>query len=370
MEKSGLLGTVLVTGGCGWLGAYIVEALLAESECTKVVVPMEDLPGKQRQLPGVAYHICDITKAEEVKTLLDLTNPKVIIHTVSPGFRAAYEASYRINYVATKQFLDLARQHSSVQGFVYCSPVEGTVLKSGLNTEPEKEEDSILETLGSGPTPYARTKGATDALVRATNDANGTKGKDATSKLLTTVLRISGLYGPRDKMTIPELLKGVKTIGTRVQIGKNDRLHDWILIQSAARGFVQVSKALIDSPRRPREMRVDGEAFSITDGSPMRVWDFTRTIWKAAGDRNWNSTDPTVIQIPMSIWMLLVSVVEWVFWLFTFGAIRPPVGKEHFVYMKDGCRSYYILNVCKALVRVYLNALSRPLRGKGLEMGF
>lgn len=76
------LDTVLVVGGCGFLGHHVVKFLLDEPSCTAIAV-MSRRP-TTRHFPGVTYHIGDITNIEQVRLVLEQVKPNVIINTASP----------------------------------------------------------------------------------------------------------------------------------------------------------------------------------------------------------------------------------------------------------------------------------------------
>lgn len=164
-----LLGKVLVTGGGGFLGSHIVEAFVAEPECAQVVATYRQQRPNQHTDPETTYYVCNLSDREQVAALLHHTNPDIIIHTVMPGAFALPDVSYRINYLLTKHLLELAKQHLTVRGFIYTSSTEAVGLASGFNSKPENEEEAVLCTLKLGSNPYARIKGAADALVLVTN---------------------------------------------------------------------------------------------------------------------------------------------------------------------------------------------------------
>lgn len=84
------VGTVLVTGGCGFVGSFITEAFATELSCSHIVVASRN-PSRFR-VPGVEYRSCDVMEFDQVKTLLDEIKPRVIVHTVSPGvFAPSYQ---------------------------------------------------------------------------------------------------------------------------------------------------------------------------------------------------------------------------------------------------------------------------------------
>lgn len=169
---------------------------------------------------------------------------------------------------------------------------------------------------------YSRTKAAIDALVRANNtpSAADNNSRNFENQLLTTVLRVTGLYGPRDRLTMVEKLRLVNTPKTWFQIGSNTLVHDMVHVENGARAHILAVKALLS----PHGERADGEAFSISDGKPMRFWDFAHKMWEYAGDANWAPQGPhRVIVIPFWVVLSVVGALEWVFWVFTFGMIRP-----------------------------------------------
>ncbi len=69
-------------------------------------------------------------------------------------------------------------------------------------------------------------------------------------------------------------------------------------------------------------LRVDGEAFNISDGDPQPFGDFCRHAWRYARDTT-KPEDVTVI--PGWIALGMASTIEWTFRLFTLGLVRPPI---------------------------------------------
>ncbi|KAF2636078.1 NAD(P)-binding protein [Massarina eburnea CBS 473.64] len=209
-------------------------------------------------------------------------------------------------------------------------------MKPDYNSRPLREEQVVLHSLHSGPNAYSRTKAAVDALVIDNNtpEALSNTSRDFRDQLLTCSLRVTGLYGPRDRLTIGEMLSLVNTPKTRYQIGPNKLVHDWIHVENCARAHVLAAKALVS----PGDERVDGEAFFISDGKPLKFWDFARKVWEEGGDTNWAASGPhKVVQIPFWVVLFAVGVLEWTFWIFTVGLVRPKSSRMTFEYMKTGC---------------------------------
>ncbi|KAF2656258.1 C-3 sterol dehydrogenase/C-4 decarboxylase-like protein [Lophiostoma macrostomum CBS 122681] len=322
------LGPIFVTGGAGFLGSTIVEALLSDRSFNPVISSVEPQLASNRQVPGAIYRDCDVSKADKLNALLDEIKPRVILHTIGPGFFSPPEAHYRVTYDLSKQLVAIAKKHPSVQALVYTCTAEVVDLHPSLNDHPLKEEEATLHSLHSGPNTYSRTKAATDVLALTNTTGN------FSNQLLTAVLRTTGLYGPRDRLTIVELLKCVNTPKTQYQLGPNTLVHDWMYVDNCALAHVLAAKALLS----PKAECADGEAFFISDGGPKKFWDFVRAIWTQAGDANWAPDGPhTVKQIPFWFIISAVGFLEWAYWILTLGIARPYWSTSTYHYMSHGC---------------------------------
>jgi sterol-4alpha-carboxylate 3-dehydrogenase (decarboxylating) len=151
------------------------------------------------------------------------------------------------------------------------------------------------------------------------------------------------------------MLKVVNTAATRLQFGNDVAKHEWLYTANAAQAHVMATRLLMgDVPisntggAEGLYDDIDGEAFFITDDSPMPFWQFSQRVWKEAGDRNHTSSNPSVTKIPFSLVMGIVGAAERVY-----KCVRP--GKEEWQlnsaslrYMRYGCR----LDVGKAKERL------------------
>ncbi|KAF1950449.1 NAD(P)-binding protein [Byssothecium circinans] len=345
--------TVLVTGGAGIVGSHVLEHLSASGRWGKVVATYHSAKVHQHSCEGVEYHVCDISDGAKIDHLLDVTRPKIIIHTVSPGPFAPSAMQHKINYMATRELLERAKTHPSVHAFIYTSSLEAVDLRSGSKDVAETEDESQLNDLTSstGISAYGRTKGAADALVLAANTGNRREENsvDFTGQLLTLTLRIGGLYGERDLKTIWEMLKCGNTPATRFQIGPDKTTHEWVYTTNVAQAHILAAEALLDGKHMTEDTKVDGEAYFITDDSPMRFWEFSRRVWLAAGDKYLTSTEaPRIIQIPFWIVTSAVSAGESIRKFLNMGNHDLKLSSHHLQYMKVGCR----VSVEKAKIRL------------------
>lgn len=133
--------------------------------------------------------------------------------------------------------------------------------------------------------------------------------------MLTVSLRPAGIVGEGDALTIPNMLAVYANRQTRFQLGTNDNLFDFTYVGNVAHAHILALLALLSThtlATRPLDSeRVDGEAFFITNDSPVYFWDFPRMVWKCAGD----ATEPKDVWVIQKDWGLaLATLMEWVFW--------------------------------------------------------
>lgn len=86
---------------------------------------------------------------------------------------------------------------------------------------------------------------------------------------------------------IPGLLNVYHTNRTGFQLGDNNNLFDFTYVGNVAHAHLLAAAALLATAKlstTPLDTeRVDGEAFFITNGSPIPFWDMARAVWAAAG---------------------------------------------------------------------------------------
>lgn len=108
--------------------------------------------------------------------------------------------------------------------------------------------------------------------------------------MLTTSIRPAGIHGEGDTTLTYKLLehasKSSPTV-LRFQLGENENLFDFTYAGNIAFAHMLAAHLLIASKDRidaggapPLEHeRVDGEAFNITNDTPVYFWDMTRAVW-------------------------------------------------------------------------------------------
>ena len=312
--ESKSLGSVLVIGGCGFVGYHIVRQLIDQDLCTDIAVLSRN-PNRNR-LNGVSYHAGDIANPERIQAILDELNPRVVFNSAAPGAiqemgRTGLHKTTTID--GTKNTLACSAEHPSVQAYIYTS---STSILEGIEHLNANETHPLLSA-NSRASDYAKAKALADILVL---EANQRPNSDNTKTLKTVCIRPTGIYGERGAQTLEHMYETVRKGRTGVQMGDNKNLIDWVSAENVARAHTLAAKALVVSVNDTNAPRIDGEAFIITDGAPLPFWDFVRKVFRAAGD---TSSFDKVRVIPAGLALWLVTIFEWIYWLATLGMREP-----------------------------------------------
>lgn len=112
--------------------------------------------------------------------------------------------------------------------------------------------------------------------------------------MLTCALRPAGIYGEKDTSFTYKILehssKASPTV-LRMQLGDNNNLFDFTYVGNIAYAHTLAAFRLLATKNRLEagqsgpldHERVDGEAFNITNDSPVYFWDMTRAAWALTG---------------------------------------------------------------------------------------
>ncbi|GAB4428822.1 MAG: GDP-mannose 4,6-dehydratase [Chloroflexi bacterium OHK40] len=187
--------TYLVTGGAGFIGSHVVDALLRRGERVVAVdnfIAYYDPARKRRNLapalahPGFTLAEADIRDAEALAAIFTAHRPQRVIHLAAmPGPRpsianpALYEA---VNVGGTVHLLELARRFD-VLGFLLASTSSVYGRAAQLPFVEEASTDRPLS-------PYAATKKAAEVLAYTFHSLYGTP---------MSVVRFFTVYGPRGR---------------------------------------------------------------------------------------------------------------------------------------------------------------------------
>ena len=218
------LGSVLVVGGCGFLGHHIVAKLIS-LELPYTSISVLDISTKRNRLPTVFYYEGSITSSDDVHRVYQMVKPHVVIHTafpvVSPLNAGIY---YKVNVDGTKMLLESAGQLGHTKAFVYTSSY--SVIHDGVSDLVMADETYPVLRGAAQPEPYSRTKAEAEDFVLAANR----KYNDIT----TGAIRPSSMFGVGDAQLLPNMLKTYEEGKTKFQIGDNTNMFDFTCVVNAA----------------------------------------------------------------------------------------------------------------------------------------
>ncbi|KAI1082850.1 NAD(P)-binding protein [Whalleya microplaca] len=276
-----LLGKVLVIGGCGFLGHHVVNLLLRDWKAEVSVIDLKCQRNRRPAADGVEYVEADITDADGLAKAFGRLQPDVVIHTASPPAQGlgdvANDIFRKVNVDGTRAVVDACKLNG-VKVLVYTS--SASIMNDNKSNLVNANEDYPVITGKLQTEYYSETKAQAEKLVLEANRAESTT-------LLTTSIRPSGIFGEGDMQLVHHAVNVYREGKDRVQVGNNENLFDFTYVENVAHAHLLAARALLvthASATEPLDYeRVDGEAFIVTNGSPVYFWDLMRAIWREAG---------------------------------------------------------------------------------------
>ena len=271
---------VLVTGGGGFLGRYIVEQLLEKDVRVRIFSR-----GKYDELTkaGVDVVSGDIRDAKAVESTCE--NIDAVFHTAAvPGIWGAWETFHSINTQGTLNLINACRHHN-VKKLVYTS--SPSVVYDG---KPHLLADESLPYPKSFQCHYPHSKALAEQAVLAANDES----------LSTVAIRPHLIWGPRDNHLIPRLIQRAKT-GKIIRVGDGANEVSCAYVENVAAAHLQVLEQL--HPESP----VAGQAYFINEPEPVNLWNWIDDLL-ALGE-----LPPVQRSIPATAARLIGAAVEGVY---------------------------------------------------------
>jgi UDP-glucose 4-epimerase len=243
----------VVTGGAGFIGSTLVDALVARGDDVHVV---DDLSAGRREhvADGVALHVLDV--AEPLSALFAEARPDVVFHLAAQiDVRASVSdpvGDARTNVIGTLSVLEAAREHGAQVVF---TSTGGAIYGECERSAPEDAPRLPMS-------PYGTSKLSAEEYLATWNRLYGTRHVS---------LRLGNVYGPRQD---PHGEAGVVAIFlSRIRDGKpatifgdGRQTRDYVASGDVVRGLVAAVGA-------------DGGVFNLGTGietSVLELWQACR----------------------------------------------------------------------------------------------
>eukprot|EP00894_Picocystis_sp_ML_P005114 jgi/Pico_ML_1/55631/g1293.t1 len=228
--------TVLCTGGGGFLGRHVVQAMLDEGAHVRIF----DL--------APTMHLREDGRATYVQG--DLRDKSQVLEERVTDFQLFFD----VNVTGTQNVID-ACVACGIKMLMFTSSAsvvfDGNVDIRNGNERDLKYPDAPMDY-------YTQTKAWAEELVLKADKKGG---------LRTCALRPSGLFGPGDPLFVPTLVKNAAAGKLKFYIGDGKNKMDFTYITNVAHSHICAYRALKRAPKNQEdEKHPGGKAYFISNG--------------------------------------------------------------------------------------------------------
>ncbi len=270
----------LITGATGFVGGHIAEACLARGHAVTALVR----PGSNViLLEATGATLCqgDLSDAAAVREAV--AGADVVVHCAAKvGDRGPVEEYRAVNVDALRSLLEACRERP-LQRFVHMSSLGVYEARHHYGTDE------------SEPLPASHIDGYTQTKVEAERVAREFQVKHG---LPVVILRPGFVYGPRDRVVLPKLIRKMST-GKIHYLGGDQRALNTIYI----RNLVDAVLLAVENPRAV------GQVYNLTDGESVSK----RRFFEAVADGMGLTKSKQLLPRPVAagiVWLLRKHVVR------------------------------------------------------------
>jgi UDP-glucose 4-epimerase len=227
---------VLVTGGAGFIGSNLVDALLDRGD--EVVVLDNLTTGRRSNLEhaianGAKLVVEDIRDGDLVASLLEVEKPEAVFHLAAQidvrvsAAQPSFDAE--VNVIGTINMLEAARR-AGTRRFVYAST--GGAIYGETDIVPTPESTEIRS-----EAPYGQAKYAGEGYLSLWNRLHG---------LSTVSLRFGNVYGPRqdplgEAGVIAIFCGKLQNGGAPTVFGDGRQTRDYVFVDDVVRACMRAA---------------------------------------------------------------------------------------------------------------------------------
>jgi dTDP-glucose 4,6-dehydratase len=237
--------TILITGGCGFIGSNFIQYLFNKSNFTGTIINIDKLTyaGNLENLKYIEtkypHHYKfihgDICDQELVNSIFEEYSPIFIINFAAESHvdRSIHGPSEFIqtNIIGTFTLLEVARQHWKTRKDVLFHHISTDEVYGSLGANGYFYEDTAYDP----HSPYSASKAASDHLVMAYFH---------TYRLPVTISNCSNNYGPYQfpEKLIPLMINNMLEEKPLPVYGDGNNVRDWLFVEDHCNGIWKIIK--------------------------------------------------------------------------------------------------------------------------------
>jgi GDP-4-dehydro-6-deoxy-D-mannose reductase len=278
--------TALVTGGGGFVGQWLIRALLAEGwsvTSAGLAMPQEPALLAPAELAGVSWRRVDVRSATDIERMLERGTPDAVFHLAGvsyvPEAQRSPAETYEVNVLGTVRLLAaIARQRREGRA----DPV---VLVIGSGTQYGRhasEELPLAESAKQWPQDvYAASKAAQEIAALQSFRADGVR------VMCTRSFNHSGI-GHAEHFLLPALVRRALTLARErpeMRMGNLDSVRDYLHVHDVVRAYLLLV-----------ERGTPGEVYNVASGVGVSVRDLVSDVLLRVGRTAEITTDPTLVR--------------------------------------------------------------------------
>ncbi|MCX6280391.1 MAG: NAD-dependent epimerase/dehydratase family protein [Bacteroidetes bacterium] len=276
----------LLTGGCGFLGKFMIEELLSSRSPLPIkllrVFDSADYNGQaDPRIEFIQGNILDQDALHKACKGIDVVMHLAAI--VDWGTHLAGDV-YKVNTTGTHNVINACKA-DGVKVLVFTSSLDAV-----FGGKPLVNIDENIPYPTKFPNMYCRSKSEAEKLVSAANGEG----------LSTVILRPADIWGEGDPFHIGSLIDMAKS-GFYVRIGDGSAKSQHVYAGNMAVAHIQAARALVEG-----NSRLAGQAYFITDSGSANFFHFYDAVVVAAGYRIW----PKSLWIPRPVAYMMGALTE------------------------------------------------------------
>ncbi|KAJ9049660.1 erg26, C-3 sterol dehydrogenase [Entomophthora muscae] len=267
----------LVIGSEGFLGSYLVDALL-ERKC---IIRCFDITQRKTWPACVEFMAGDLCNPSHIEQALN--GITTVFLAASPMHDASRDVLFKVNVQGVETVLQ-ACIRLNIPRLVYTGSAIGYFSRESVRNLSEAAKPKV-ELMPD----YALSKHLGETMVLSANCAS----------FSTCSLRLFALVGAGDRQISPPIFAAHRQGLSWAAVGNNKNLYDFTHIKDATQAHLLAADKLAAAPET-----VKGHAFFITGGTPVPFFNFVRKlIYHADQSESFN------VHIPVPLAKLCAHVI-------------------------------------------------------------